>query len=130
MMTPPIRREWVLSVAAGRLFLLSGLASLALFIFLVALAFTQALFGPLPDDLAVKLFIMFFFVVGAFGLAVLWVGMWLCLLNFEKETFAGAIFALMFVLLGPLGCVIYYFARYRGLLDRELDPPKAAAVSA
>jgi hypothetical protein len=53
--------------------------------------------------------------------------MWLCLLNFEKETFSGALYWPLFLVLGPLGTLIYYFARYRRLLRTSRSVAVASA---
>jgi hypothetical protein len=127
MMTPPIRRSWLFSRAAGRLYFVSAILGLALLISFIAIAFTQALVGPLQETTAIHAALLLLLFPGACGISVVWVAMWLCLLNFEKETFSGAVYGPLFLLLGPIGTLIYHFARYRRLLRTSQSVAVASA---
>jgi len=119
MMTPPIRRSWIFSPAAGRLYFVSAILALSFFIFLFALVFREVLVGPIRETTLIDGVLLLFLIPSAGGLSIVWVAMWLCLLNFEKESFSGAVYWPLFLLLGPVGTLIYYFARYRRLLQRS-----------
>jgi hypothetical protein len=60
----------------------------------------------------------------------LYVAMLICVLRIDRESVAGGLFIPVIVLFGPIGALIYYFARYRRLLNSELEPPKVGAASA
>lgn len=129
MMTPPIRRSWIFSPAAGRLYFVSALLGAGFLISLFAIAFTQALVGPLQETTLIHVALLLLLLPCACGFSIVWVAMWLCLLNFEKETFSGAFYWPLFLVIGPLGTLIYYFARYRRLL-RMSQAVAAASASA
>src|SRR4051812_6057227 len=127
MMTPPILRSWIFSPAAGRLYFVSALLGLGLLISLFAIAFTQALVGPLQETALIHAALLLLLIPCACGISIVWVAMWLCLLNFEKETFSGALYWPLFLVLGPVGTLIYYFARYRRLLRTSQSLAVASA---
>jgi hypothetical protein len=71
MMTPPIRRSWLFSRAAGRLYFVSAILGLALLISFIAIAFTQALVGPLQETTAIHAALLLLLFPGACGISVL-----------------------------------------------------------
>jgi len=126
MMSPPVSRRWIFSRGAGTLYFICALMGLGLLIFFVAFAVAEALVGPLPRILIVDVVLFLGLLAGMTALSILYLAMGLCILNFEKETLAGSFYAPLFWLLGPLAALIYYFARYRKLLDTELNPVRTA----
>jgi hypothetical protein len=129
MMNFPIKRTWILSRTAGKIYFVSSIAGFGLFIFLFAIIFSESLMGPLPSGYLAQMFFQSIFGIGALGLATLWMGMWFCVLKFDRESIASGIYLVVFLLFGPLGSLVYYFARYRSLLDRELAPANVIAAS-
>jgi hypothetical protein len=126
MMSPQIKRTWLFSDGAGRLYFWSAIAGISFLFILVGMDFRVGFAGGL-NLFWFRVLLLVLFAVGAIGLATVWIAMWLCLLNFEKESFAGSIYLPLFILLGPLATLMYYFARYRKLLNTQA---KAAAISA
>lgn len=126
-MSPPINRAWLFSNGAGRLYFVSSLAGIAFFILLFAIEIRIGSMGALTLNPWVLVILQIIFYIGALGLSILWMAMWLCMLNFEKESIAGSIYLPLFILLGLFGTLIYYFARYRKLL---ITQSKAVVVSA
>ena len=59
--------------------------------------------GRLALNLWIQLVLQVAFLIGALGLATVWAGMWVCMLNFERETLAGSVYLPVFVLLAA-GC--------------------------
>jgi hypothetical protein len=129
MMSFPIKRSWIFSRTAGKIYFLASIAGFGFFIFLFAIAFSENWMGPLPSGYWVELVLRSVTVLGAIALGTLWVAMWFCVIRYDMESIAGSIYLAVFILFGPLGSLIYYTARYRRLLDRELDPPKVAVAS-
>lgn len=129
MMSFPIKRSWIFSRTAGKIYFLASIAGFGFFIFLFAIAFSESWMGPLPSGYLTQVFLQSIFGMGALGLATLWVAMRCCAIKFDRESIAGGISLPMFILFGPLGSLIYYFVRYQRLLNRELDPPKVAVAS-
>ena len=126
MMSPPVSRRWIFSRGAGTLYFICALMGLGLSIFFVAFAIAETLVGPLPRIFIVDLVLFLGVLVGLVGISILYLAMGLCILSFEKETLAGSFYAPLFWLLGPFAALIYYFARYRKLLDQELNPVRNA----
>jgi len=128
-MSFPIKRTWILSGAAGRLYFVCSIAAFSFFVFVVALVLSDALMGPLAAGRVTRLVLQAIFTTGVLGVATLYIAMLICVLKFDRESVAGGLFIPVIVLFGPIGALIYYFARYRTLLDRELEPPKIGAAS-
>src|SRR4051812_7341321 len=119
MMSLPLDRRWMFSKTMTRLYFLSALIGVAFFILLFAFEFSLVFGGRMVLDLWAQLLLQVAFLVGALGLSTVWAGMWVCMLNCERETLAGSVYLPVFVLLGPLGTLIYYFARYRKLVQHN-----------
>jgi hypothetical protein len=128
MLSFPIKRTWIFSRTAGKIYFVSSLAGYGLFIFVFATVFSEVMIGPLPSGYLARLIFRSAFAIGALGLATLWVGMWLCVLRFDFESISGTIFLIVFIVFGPLGSLVYYATRYRKLLKRDLDPARAFAA--
>src|SRR3954471_6679160 len=128
MMTPPFNRRWMFSEAMVRIYLFSALVGTSFFMLLFAFEFRLVFGGRLVLDLWAQLVLQVAFLVGALGLATVWAGMWVCMLNCERETLAGSVYLPVFVILGPLGTLIYYFVRYRKLVQH--NSPITSAQSA
>ena len=85
--------------------------------------------GPLAAGRVTRLVLQAIFTTGAVGLATLYIAMLICVLRFDRESFAGGLFIPVIVLFGPIGALVYYLTRYRNLLNHELEPPKMGAAS-
>lgn len=127
MLNFPIKRTWIFSKTAGKIYFVSAIVGFGFFIFLFAIVLSESLMGPLPSGYLLQVFLQIIFGLGALALGTLWVAMWFCVLRFDRESIAGSIYLPVFILFGPLGSLVYYFARYRRLLNSE--PPKAVASS-
>src|SRR6478736_8152997 len=129
MMTPVLNRRWMFSKAMARLYFRSALIAVGFFLLLFALEFRLVFGGGMVLELWLQFLLQLAFLVGALGLSTVWAGMWICMLNCEKETLAGSVYLPVFVLLGPLGTLIYYFVRFRKLVQHS-NPPITSAQSA
>jgi hypothetical protein len=121
MMSFPIKRTWIFSQTAGKIYFVSSLVGYGLLIFLFAIIFSEKI-GHLPSGYLARVVFRSVFIIGALGLATLWIGMWFCVLRFDSESISGTIFPVVFILFGPLGSMVYYATRYRKLLKSDLDP--------
>ena len=110
------------------MYFVCSITAFCLFVFVMALAISDALMGPLAPGRVVRLVLQFIFTTGAVGLATLYIAMLICL-RFDRESFAGGLFIPVIVLFGPIGALVYYLTRYRKLLNHELEPPKMGAAS-
>jgi hypothetical protein len=129
MMSLPVKRTWILSRAAGRLYFVCSITAFCFLVFVVALIVSDASMGPLLPGRGIRFVVQALFTIGALGLATLYIAMLICVLRFDRESVAGGLFIPVIVLFGPIGTLVYYLARYRRLLNHELEPPKVGTAS-
>ena len=129
MMNLPIKRTWIFSKSAGKLYFAAATLGYGFFVFMFAISFSRVFFGLMPHGYFAEAFFRFFCWMGAIGMGTIWMAMLFCVVRFDRESLAGALYLIVLVLTGPLGALIYYALRYRRLLKRDLEPSSAAAAS-
>jgi hypothetical protein len=126
----PISPRWILSRRAQRIYLVSAIACLELLATVIGMLLAMTLATPADWPDALDVVIVPLLAVGVLGTAVLLVGMWYFLLNFDEGSLMKkACWGLALWLLAPWAEVFYFFLVYRRSSRLEPSVAKVETVT-
>ena len=114
MLYLPIKRSWLFSQTAQRIYFSSALLTLAFIATLLGVRMAMAAVGTRSLAAPASAVVQTLLYPEVAGVAMLWIGMWYFWFGFDSSHYLKK--AVWFVLLGflaPFGTLLYYFLVYR-----------------
>jgi hypothetical protein len=120
MLYLPIRRSWLFSPTARRVYLLCAVLALGLIATEIGVYLAMSAAGAGKFTPAAALFVRALLYPEIAGTALLWIAMWYFWFGFDSSHYLKkALWFVFLFFLAPFGTLIYYFVAYRRFVSAQ-----------
>jgi hypothetical protein len=114
MLYLPIRRSWLISKSARRVYAGCSVLTLALLATLVGIQLSISAAGASPVTREARSLMRILLLPEIIGYALLWIAMWYFWFGFDdSHYFKKAVTFVLLLFFPPIGTLLYYFLTYR-----------------